>query len=169
MIAKKKPAPLGQTFRQWEANLTKTERRIEAILAHMEAGEWLAGVSDRALAAEWRCTPDHVRRLASEANRVLRRQLRDDPEAREAARAEILQLFRVIRSKAMAQGDAGGLRVALEALRAYGFYLGLEPARHVAVQQLDTFEGWSTEEKLTFASTGKRPRGAPEKLQNGGN
>ncbi len=69
----------------------------------------------------------------------------------------------------MAQGDAASLRVALEALRAYGSYLGLEPVRHVTVQQVDAFEGWSTEEKLTFASTGKRPRRTPEKLCNGGN
>jgi len=121
-------------------------------------GQWLAGVSDRMLADEWRVTPDAVRKVSAEASRVLRRRLREDPEAQREARAQVLQLFEVIRTKALAKGDAPSLRVALDATRAYGFYMGIEPAKKLDVADRSTpLDDWTLEEKIAYAQTGKRP------------
>jgi len=91
---------------------------------------------------------------------MVRLMMKLDPKAQEEARAQLLQLFQVIRAKAMAKGDAPSLRVALDALRAYGFYLGIEPAKQLSVTTPDPFQGWSTEEKLAFSRDGSRPRRA---------
>lgn len=153
--------PKKKSYEQWEKGLTTAEQRVEDIVAKMQAGAWLTGVSERALAKEWDCDPNTVRHYAAEANRVVRRQLREDPEAKAEARAQLLQIFEVIRAKAMSLGDAQGLRVALDASRAYGHYLGIEPPKRLDVaDRTDPLEGWSTEEKLAFARDGKKPHRA---------
>ncbi len=162
---RKQPAapepPREKTFVQWQSELTDRERRVEDIVHKMQSGSWLSGVSERALAEQWDITPNAVRAIASEASRVIRRRLRDDPTAKAEARAQIMQTFEVIRAKAMAKGDPASLRVALDATRALGFYQGVEPVRRLdVVERHDPFEGWTTEEKLAFANEGRKPRRA---------
>lgn len=138
---------------------TERERRVEQVVDLMCRGQWLAGVSHKMLAQQWGCTPDNVRKVSAEASRVIRSWLRDTPEAKEEARAMLLQNFEVIRAKAMAKGDAYNLRVALDAMKAYGFYLGIEPAKQLDVtQRQDAFPGWTTEQKLEYSKTGRKPR-----------
>jgi hypothetical protein len=140
---------------------TEREERVEQVVDLMSRGQWLAGVSDKALAKQWRCTADNARKISAEASRLIRARLRDDPAAKAEARAMLLQNFEVIRAKAMAKGDAPSLRVALDAMRAYGFYLGIEPAKRLDVtERADPFEGWTTDEKLAFSRDGRRPRRA---------
>ena len=156
-----KPRPAAGTHDAWEASLTELDRRVEEIVLKMQSGAWLTGVSDRALAREWNVAPDTVRKAAAEASRTVRRRLREDPKAQAEARAQILQTFEVIRAKAMAKGDPASLRVALDATRAFGFYLVVEPAKKLDVtERQDPVEGWSVEEKLAYARDGKRPRRA---------
>lgn len=138
--------------------MTETEFRVEQIVDLMCRGQWLAGVSDKMLAQRWACSAVNVRRLAAEANRVLRTRVRTDKTAQLEARAELLQFFMVVRSKAMMNGDSQSLRVALDAARAYGFYLGIEPAKRLEVNDRPSpVDGWTLEEQLAFAETGKRP------------
>jgi hypothetical protein len=153
--------PRPKTFERWEGALTQREAHIEEIITKMQSGAWLTGVSDRTLAKEWNLDPATVRHYAAEASRAIRRRLRDTPEAKEEARAQVLQLFEVIRAKAMANGDSSSLRVALEATRLYGYYLGLEPAKRLDVTERgdDFFAGWTTEEKLAFSRDGVQPTG----------
>lgn len=154
-----------QTFNQWESSLSPRERRIEDIIAKMMQGAWLTGVSDHALAKEWNLSPNTVRKMSAEASRAVRFRLRDDPQAKEEARAQLLQTFEIIRAKAMAKGDSPGLRVALDASRAFGFYLGIEPAKRLDVtERADPFEGWTTDEKLAYSRDGRRPRRALAQL-----
>jgi hypothetical protein len=154
------PAEPG-SFDHWQESLSESERRIDEIVQKMRTGAWLTGVSERALAKDWNVAPDTVRKLSSEASRVIRREMRIDPAAREEARAAVMQTFEVIRAKAMAKGDPQSLRVALDATRALGFYMGAEPAKQLEVGRMnDPLEGWSLEEKLAFARDGARPRRA---------
>ena len=157
------------TFEGWDDGLSPRERRIDEIAQKMQQGAWLSGVSDRVLAKEWNLAPDTVRGLAAEASRLVRMRLRDDPDAKAEAKAQILQTFEVLRAKAMAKGDAQSLRVALDATRALGFYLGLEPARKldVADRTADPMDGWTQEEKISYAESGKLPRRAASNALNG--
>jgi hypothetical protein len=164
---RKKPSAPALVVRQpdgyaeHERSLTETERRVEEIVFRMQSGAWLTGVSERALAKEWRVSPITVRHVAAEASRVIRRLLRDDPEAQLEARAQIVQTFEVIRAKAMAKGDPASLRVALDATRALGFYQGVEPAKKLEVARADSFmDGWTPQEKLAFANGQGTPRRA---------
>jgi hypothetical protein len=153
------------THDAWQASLTEVDRRVEEIIHRMQSGAWLTGVSDGVLAREWNIAPATVRKAAAEASRLVRRRLREDPIAQAEARAQILQTFEVIRAKAMAKGDANSLRVALDATRAYGFYLGVEPAKKLDVtERHDPVEGWSVEEKIAYAEEGKRPRRALNRI-----
>lgn len=154
----KRPEP--GSYDEWQGALPPREKRVEDIVSKMMQGAWLSGVSDKALAQEWNLDPTTVRQMAAEASRMVRFRMRLDPKAQEEARAQLLQLFDVIRAKAMAKGDPASLRVALDALRAYGFYLGIEPAKQLTVTQPDIFAGWTTEEKLAFSRDGSRPRRA---------
>lgn len=156
-------------YAEHERKLTETERRVEEIVFRMQSGAWLTGVSERALAKEWKVSPITVRHVAAEASRVIRRLLRDDPEAQLEARAQIVQTFEVIRAKAMAKGDPASLRVALDATRALGFYQGIEPAKKLEVgTRADAFmAGWTTEEKLAYANEGRRPRRSIRSSLNG--
>lgn len=144
---------------------TEREERVEQIVDLMSRGQWLAGVSDKMLAKQWHCTAENVRKVSAEASRLIRARLRDTPQAKQEARAMLLQNFEVIRAKAMAKGDAPSLRVALDAMRAYGFYLGIEPAKRLDVtERADPFEGWTTDEKLAYSRDGQRPRKAIGRL-----
>ena len=131
----------------------------------MCTGQWLAGVSERLLAERWACTRDNVRKISAEASRVLRRAFREDPDAKAEARVLMLQNFEVIRAKCMQNGDPQSLRVALDAMRGYGFYLGIEPAKRLDVTTHDDpFDGWSEAELDAYAKDGKRPRRALRQL-----
>lgn len=163
------PPPAG-SFEHWHDGLSESERRIDLVVQRMQSGSWLSGVSERALAKEWNVSPDRVQKLAAEASRVVRRRLREDPASREEAKAQVVQTFEVIRAKAMAKGDPASLRVALDATRALGFYLGVEPAKQLDVgRREDPFEGWSTEEKLAYSRDGSRPRRALRQVLGEGN
>jgi hypothetical protein len=149
------------TYDGWHGALTETERRVDDIVQKMQSGAWLSGVSERALAKEWNVSPFTVRGYAVEASRMIRRTLRTDPAAREEARAAVMQTFEVIRAKAMGKGDPQSLRVALDATRALGFYMGVEPPKQLDIgRREDPFEGWTTDEKLAFSRDGSRPRRA---------
>lgn len=153
-------APAEETYAEWEKKLTGRERRVQEVVGMMCRGTWLSGVSDQLLAQKWQCTPQNVRQISAEASRHIRSQLREDPKAQAEARARILQNIDAIRMKAMLNGDSASLRVGLDALRAYGFYLGIEPAKRLEVQTPELFPGWTTEEKLAYSKSGKRPRRA---------
>jgi hypothetical protein len=147
------------------AGLTKREQRIEEVADLMNRGQWITGISDKQLAAKWGTAPDAVRRIAAEASRLIRARLRDDPEARQEFRAQGLQVFDLIRLRAMALGDAAGLRVALDAMRAALYYRGLEPPKEINVRDADRdFDGWSLDEMEAYAKDGRRPRRAAKKL-----
>lgn len=170
MPRRRPPPPQApeDSFARWEDSLSPRERRIEDIVNKMMSGAWLTGVSDHTLAKEWNLSPNTVRKMSAEASRAVRFRLRDDPAAKLEARAQLLQLFEVIRAKAMAKGDPASLRVALDAMRAYGFYLGIEPAKRLDVtSDSEPFSGWTTEEKLAFSRDGSRPHRAARELLNG--
>lgn len=153
--------PAERSFAEWEQGLSLREKRLREVMTMMSRGAWLSGVSDELLAKKWNCDPSTVRHVAAEANRAIRMRMREDPEAQQDARAVLLQNIDVIRAKAMSAGDSQSLRVALDAMRAYGFYLGIEPAKKLEVSaRSDPFEGWTTEEKLAFSRDGSRPRRA---------
>lgn len=156
--------------RQGGRELTVREQRVERVLDLMCRGQWLTGVTDKLLAKEWGVTPDHARKISAEASRALRLRVRDDPEGQKEARAQILQIFDVIRTKAMAAGDAQNLRVALDATRAFGFYMGIEPVKRLELNDRrgeTPIDQWTLEEKLAFASTGKRPERKTLRSLNG--
>jgi hypothetical protein len=162
--------PVEPTYAESQAGLTRREKRIAEVVSMMSRGAWLSGVTDDLLAKRWDCSSACVRQIAAEANRVIRARLRDDPEAQKLALALLLQNIETIRAKAMGNGDAQSLRVGLDALRAYGFYLGLEPAKKLDVtSRHDPVEGWTVEEKLAYARDGKRPRRALGHLNGGAN
>lgn len=162
------PEPVEPTYAESLAGLTTRERRVAEVISMMSRGAWLSGVSDDLLAKKWNCDPSNVRKIAAEANRVIRLRLRDDPKALQEARALLLQNIETIRAKAMGNGDAQSLRVGLDALRAYGFYLGIEPAKKLDVtERHDPVQGWSVEEKIAYARDGKRPRRALRESANG--
>jgi hypothetical protein len=153
-----KAKPEEPTFTEWEASLSERERRIEEIVGKMLSCAWLSGVSDQALAKEWNYAPNTIRKMAAEASRMLKYRVRSDDKMKDEARAELIQTFAVIRAKAFANGDSHSLRVALDASRAYGFYLGIEPAKQVDVaHRTSPVEGWSPAEMLEYAQSGKRP------------
>lgn len=158
-IAAHKEAPDYET---WQRGLTDAERYVEKICAYMMHGQWLGGASVEEVAKQESLSPETVRRYAAEANRLLRDRLRRDPELSDGARFEVLQNFRVIRALAMQQKDAAGLGVALNANRALGFYLGVEPVKRLDVADVtaDEMEGWSDQELEDFAKSGQRPRKA---------
>lgn len=150
------------SFKAWESRLTPVETIVETICEFMMNGQWLGGASILEVARKFELSPESVRRYAAEANRLLRSRLRDDPELHDGARMELLQNFRVIRAIAMQQKDAAGLGVALNANRALGFYLGIEPAKRIDVNDVtdDDQDGWTDAELEAFVKTGARPRRA---------
>lgn len=151
--------PEPGSFDEYDRGLSDVERHLDEIMQRMYSGAWLTGVSERALAKEWNLSPDRVRKLASEASRNIRRRMRTDKEAQQETLAAILQTFEVIRAKAMSTGD---LRVALDATRAIGFYMGVEPAKKLDMVTSDTafMDGWSPQEKLAYSQGGESARRA---------
>lgn len=157
--------PSPESFQGWSSSMSERERRIDQITDRMMQGAWLTGVSDKSFAEQWGMSPNTVRKMAAEASRMVRFRIRLDPEAQADARAQLIQLFQVIGAKAMGMGDAQGLRVALDAARAFGFYMGIEPAKRLEVEtNANPFDGWTTEEKLAYAREGRRPRRAVRQL-----
>jgi hypothetical protein len=158
-------APAEPTYAESQAGLTTREKRVAEVVMMMSRGAWISGVSDEVLAKKWNCDPSNVRKISAEANRVIRLRLRDDPEAQKEARALLLQNIEIIRAKAMGNGDPQSLRVALDALRAFGFYIGIEPAKKLDVTDRTTpVDGWSVEEMMAYATEGRRPRRSLEKM-----
>jgi hypothetical protein len=148
-------------YEAWDRSLTDVEKVVETICEFMMNGQWLGGASVMQLAREFKLGPETVRRYAAEANRLLRSRLRQDPELADGARYEVLQNFRIIRAMAMKQQDAAGLGVALNANRALGFYLGVEPVKRLDVADVsDEMDSWSDTELEDFAKSGRRPRRA---------
>jgi hypothetical protein len=162
------PARAEPSYEDWVRGLTLREQRVEEVLDLMSRGSWLSGVSDKMLAKKWGVVPANVRAIAAEANRIIRMRLREDPQAKLELRASLLVNFEAIRAKAMIKGDAPSLRVALDALRAIGFYTGIEPAKRLDIHERhDPFEGWTTEEKLAYSRDGRRPRRAFNQFSGG--
>lgn len=147
----------GSKLRASKREKTEMEERIDEIIELMLASDWLAGISHRTLAKKWNCHVDHVKRIAAESSRVVRRTLREDPGTAEEARDQLIHAFDVIRAKSMEIKDASGYRVALEALKARGMFMGLIPETKLAIRHEDPFDGWTTEQKEHFAETGIRP------------
>ncbi len=149
-------------YETWERGLTDAERYVEKICSFMMNGQWLGGASVEEIAKQESLSPETVRRYAAEANRLLRDRLRRDPELSDGARFEVLQNFRVIRAMAMASKEPAGLGVALNANRALGFYLGVEPVKRLDVADVtpEETDGWSDQELEDFAKSGNRPRRA---------
>lgn len=138
---RKRAAPPAETpldapneFDAWHAQLTTREQRIDEIASYMAQGRWMGGVSYRLLARQWGVSPYTVEDMATEANRVIRASFRQDAEGRKDAVAMTLQTFEAIRTKAMLDATPAGLRVALEATKALGLYMGIEPPRNVRVE-----------------------------------
>lgn len=165
--------PTEPTFQEWKQGLTTREQRVNEVVGMMLRGVWVIGASDDVMAQKWNCSPGNVRQISAEASRNLRAMMRQDPEAQKQARAMMLAAFEAIRMKCMLNGDSSSLRVALDAMRAYGFYMGIEPAKRLEVTDRSTpVDEWSLEEKIAYARDGKRPvrafRGAQGELAGGG-
>lgn len=142
--------------------MTLTERRVELIRDMMVAGLWLARWSDRRLAQAWGCSRSRVEALATEASRLIRHDLRQDPEALDELRAEVIQTFARLAFRAeqmaTATGDTRGYRYAAEIVHKRAQYLGIAPAEKLELTgDKDEFEGWSLEEKQRYAETGEMP------------
>lgn len=174
--APRPPPPVPTTpseYEAWRAKMTPQEQRVDEIVSMMSRGAWMCGVSTRELAVKWGVHPSTVEHLSAEANRLLRYHFRTDPESKKDLTALVLQNFEVIRVKALADATPAGLRVALDATRALGFYLGLEPARRLAVEETPESDTefvhedgtrWSPEELDDFAKSGRRPRRALRRM-----
>jgi hypothetical protein len=151
------------TYRDWHAGLTEVERRVEQVITMMLAGRWQAGVSDRTLAKRWNVHPSRARQISAEASRQLRKMVRDDPDYLAERKAQLITLFSVITQRALAMANPAGLRCALEAAKATGLYLGIEPARGVALMHsTDPFAEMTDEELEAYASGSRRPVDATE-------
>ncbi len=154
---------LGATAEELEqqdsiAPLTLLEQRVDHILKMMCDGAWVIGQSDRALAGVWKLEASVIRRYAAEANRLLRRFMRDDEPARREALAECLQSFDRLAQKAEAVGTPNGLRVAHDLKVSKLVFLGLKPAqKHVF--KTETMADWSDDQLKHYIATGERPEG----------
>ncbi len=153
------PTPPNE-FEAWQAKLTPREQRVEEVALMMAQGQWMVGASHQQLAKRWGIAPGTVEHIASEANRVLRRNFRSDDEGRLDATALVLQTFEVIRVRAMISGTPSGLRVALEATEALGRYLGLEPPKRIAMTTKNEFADM-TDEEVEALALGKEAGAAP--------
>ncbi len=138
-------------FETWQATLSPREQRVEEVALMMAQGQWMVGASHQRLAKKWGIAPGTVEHIASEANRVLRRNFRSDDEGRLDATALVLQTFEVIRVRAMIAGSPSGLRVALEATEALGRYLGIEPPKRIAMTTKNEFADMTDEEVEALA------------------
>jgi len=124
----------------------------------MNDGVWVPGQTDRQLAELWGLSRERIQGLAVEANRILRRTMREDPELGKDRLARALQTFERIRFKAEQMGTERGLAIALDAEQACLTFLGLKPAEKHEVTG-DRFAAWTNEELKSFAEHGKRPLG----------
>jgi hypothetical protein len=107
----------------------------------------------------WGISPERVQALAVEANRVLRRYMREDPDVGRDRLARGLQTFERIRFKAESMGTERGLQLALDAEVACLNFLGLKPVEKHEVSG-NAFAKWTDEELKAYVETGKRPNHA---------
>lgn len=150
------------TWTDWNDGLTLVERRVEEVVTMMLTGNWLPGASDRALAKRWNVHPSRVRHVSAEASRAIKRMIRDDPEYLEERKAQLVTLFSAITQRALGFNNPAGLRCALEAAKATGLYLGLEPPRGLSLMHsTDPFAGMTDEELEAYAA-GAKPNDATE-------
>jgi hypothetical protein len=142
-----------------ESDLTRTEARIDQILAMMVDGQWVTGKTSRGLATLWNMSTSRVENYAAEASRIIRRYYRDDPEARKDLLARHCQTMERLAQKAEANGPKT-YREAIEANKVLAQLQGVLKVQLVADvtdSRLQFFAGWTSEEKLHFAETGERP------------
>jgi hypothetical protein len=139
-------------------NLTPKEQRIEQVVDIMVNGRWVTGVTSKALARQWNTSRANVENMACEANRVIRRWMRETPEDKKAALARVLQSFERIAKKLEAKDSERGLTGAAETIDRFAEYSGLKPAKTLQVKDItDPFKGWTDEEIEHFGETGERP------------
>jgi len=158
-------------FDKWWSGLTPQEQRVEIIIDLMSQGRWFTGTTPKALAHKWQLSVGRVREIAAEASRQVRRYATDDPADRELMRNTILTTFDVIRHRGLQNGDSGSMRVALEATKAMGFYLGLEPVQQLGIQDgREQFHSMSTDDLRGVVERGKQRRAARRSAEgaNGG-
>lgn len=147
----------GDVSKQDELGRTIYDQRIDFLMELMDTGRWLPGVTERVIATGWNCSRPHVRRMAAEASRAIKRRLHEDPKALADARAACIFTFMRLAYKAEQLGDAQGLREARESTLEYARFMGIAPKPQLELSDADPFAGWSTEDKERFASTGERP------------
>lgn len=135
---------------------TLTEKRIDEIVNLMRHGEWEAGKSDDMLANLWGLASASVRGLATEANRIIRREVRERFENKDALLDDLRGSFARLAAKAERLGTAHGLKVAQDGLDRLADYTGLKPALKVETNK-DPFAGWTDEELALYSATGKKP------------
>lgn len=148
-----------QAKRAPKAASPEVDRRHDAIVTLMLTGQWIRGVTEMKLAAEWGLSHHTVRRMATDASREIRRRAQETPEDVERIRETIIATLEYIRARSLAHGTPQGLRVGLEATLRLGEYMGIAPAQRFEVTEThaERFSGWSVEEKEEFAKTGKPP------------
>ena len=147
----------GEAFEQWWDGLPISEQRLQTIMDMMATGRWLSNVSHKMLAHQWGLTPAAVASLAKEAARTIARVAAETPEQRDEILGEILRTFQLVRAKALGLGDANGLRVALEATKLYGQWLGMEPMPALPTRSRDDLDNWTEEELKAFIAEGRDP------------
>jgi len=135
------------------AHMTETEQRVNHIADLMVEGRWVVRVTCSYLAAKWGVREKRVRELSAEANRLLRAELSDHD--RDAIRTKLCATLDRLIAHACAPG--GNPRVAVDAIRCYGEFLGLKQLVVEHHATIDQFAGWTAEELDAYASTGARP------------
>jgi hypothetical protein len=147
--------------------MTLTERRIELIRDMMDAGAWLQRASERMLAAKWNLSRSRIAEIAADANRLIRHDLREDPEAKAVAKAKAIGNFQrfvfLAEHYLRMTNDPRFLKEARESTHRYAQYVGVAPAEKLEVSQdADPFADWTLEEQEHYAQTGELPpRKAP--------
>jgi hypothetical protein len=135
---------------------TRTEARIDHIVGMMCGGAWVTGVSHRELGEHWNVSMKVVEGYAAEANRVIRRFIRENPEERADMLARLKVTFERLGQKAESRGSDKGYRDAIEAYKMLATLYGVM-VQKVEVSQDDPFEGWSRVEMEHFVATGEKP------------
>src|SRR5688500_11723362 len=139
-----------------ELGKTRTERRVDAIVAPMCAGTWVTGTSHRQLSEVFCVSIKVTENYAAEANRVIRRMVRESPDDRADMLARLKQTFERLGRKAELRGAEKGYRDAIEAYKMLAMLHGVVK-QQVEVSDADPFDGWSRAEKEAFVATGEMP------------
>jgi hypothetical protein len=139
-----------------ELEKTRTEARIDQIVAMMCSGAWVTGVSHRLLCEVFNVGLTTVEAYSAEASRVIRRMVRESPEDRADMLARLKQTFERLGQKAESRGSEKGYRDAIEAYKMLALLHGVVK-QQVVVEDADPFQGWSRAEKEHFVETGEKP------------